>query len=267
MVQELLYVYCIYAGPVQYAKDEKWGDTYVLLINGFQVVVKKVSGDDYSEECLQNKIADLHWLDSQVREHVQVITDRMQIGTVIPFKFGTIYKSIASLTQFLEQYSNSLSEQFKYLEDMEEWSVKMYADISIMCNQIDQLSNAAAELENQITTSAPGKAFLLKKKKKVLIEEEVDRICTQNGQAVFDLLEVESAAINLNILQTNEITGRADEMVLNASFLVKKTALPQFKNIITHTLEKITLNGFKIETSGPWPPFSFISIKENQYAS
>ena len=267
MVQDLLYVYCLYAGPLSYSKDDKLNNFDSLTINGFQILTKKVSVEDYSEENFKSKVSDLHWLDAQVREHVKVITDMMQLGTVIPFKFGTIYKSITNLTQFLDQYSDSLQEHIQYLEGMEEWAVKFYADFSMLSTQIDTLSNAAAELEKQILSSAPGKAFLLKKKKIGLIEEEIEKICTEKGQTVFDLLQLESAAFKLNVLQTKEITGREDEMVLNACFLIKRKDQPQFKNVIDGLLEKIGAEGFKIETSGPWPPFSFISIKENQHAS
>ena len=267
MVQELIYIFCIYAGPVKNVKDEMSYHFDILFMNGFQVVVKKVSSEEYSETNFKTKVSDIQWLDAQVREHVQVINAFMQFGTVIPFKFGTIYQSEINLTQFLDQYYLSLEEHLLYLEEMEEWSVKMYADVSILSEQIDQLSIAASELENQIQLSSPGKAFLLKKKKQVIVEEEIERISTQKAQFVLDELRIDSATYQLNVLQTKEITGRDDEMILNACFLIKRNEVPKFQKLIKQIQENISGEGFKNETSGPWPAFSFISIKENPHAS
>ena len=69
------------------------------------------------------------------------------------------------------------------------------------------------------------------------------------------------------MLQTKEITGRDDEMILNACFLIKRNEVPKFQKLIKQIQENISGEGFKNETSGPWPAFSFISIKENPHAS
>ncbi len=267
MPQELLYVYCIYSGPLIDWKKELLCPFTIFIINGFQVVVKNVSSEDYSEAYFKNKVSDLPWLDKQVREHIAVISNFMQIGTVIPFKFGTIYHSVSNLTLFLHQYSNSLQDQLLHLENKEEWSVKMYGDIPIMSKKIDQLSMEAAKIENQIQSSTPGKAFLLKKKKQLFVEEEIESICIKKSEFILDLLKLESFAFNLNVLQTKEITGRVDEMILNACFLVKRNDLQRFQKVIAQYQDSILSDGFKMETTGPWPPFSFISIKENKNAS
>jgi hypothetical protein len=53
-------------------------------------------------------------------------------------------------------------------------------------------------------------------------------------------------------------------MILNATFLVSKNKVNDFNTIVITQREKGEKSGFCIEVSGPWPPFSFISIKEKK---
>ena len=61
-----------------------------------------------------------------------------------------------------------------------------------------------------------------------------------------------------------EFTGREDTMILNATFLVKKNLVADFNNTVKTLSERDGNYGFFIESTGPWPPFSFIVIKEKQ---
>jgi hypothetical protein len=187
----------------------------------------------------------------------------MDQNTAIPFKFGTIFNSEDSLRKFIADYSDSLFENFHHIEGREEWSVKIYCDRKSLSQQIDELSEETASLEKQIMASSPGKAFLLRRKKSELVENEMDRICKSYGQNYYDEFRKLSVSTNLNNLLPKEFTGREDTMILNAAFLVNKTKVNDFRNTVDTLRKKDGNSGFFIETTGPWPPFSFIYIKEN----
>ena len=183
---------------------------------------------------------------------------------VIPFKFGTIYNSPDSLTNFITEYSSSLIENFDFIRGKEEWTVKIYCDRISLNKQIDELSEEAAEMEKQIMASSPGKAFLLKRKKYDLVENEMDRLCTQYGQDYYDIFKNLSKSNRLNNLLPKEFTGREETMILNTAFLVCKDKVTDFINTADDLRKRDENSGFFIEVTGPWPPFSFISIKEKQ---
>jgi hypothetical protein len=209
-------------------------------------------------------LSDIEWLESNAREHVEVINRLMAHNTVIPFKFGTIYNTVAGLEKFITDYSDSLFENFHHIEGREEWSVKIYCNRKSLSEQIDELSEETAALEKQIMASSPGKAFLLKRKKYELIENEMDRICKSYGQKYYNDFKNLSVSTILNNLLPKEFTGREDSMILNAAFLVSKTKVTEFKNTVDEIIKQDENSGFFIEITGPWPPFSFIYIKENQ---
>ena len=160
----------------------------------------------------------------------------------------------------------SLIENFHHIKGKEEWSVKIYYDRKALCKQIDELSEEAAALEKQIMASSPGKAFLLQRKKEVLVNNEIERICKAYGQFHYDEFNKLSESANLNNLLPKELSGREEAMILNAAFLVRKNKVIDFRSTVDKRRNKDGNPGFIIEVTGPWPPFSFISVKEKENA-
>jgi hypothetical protein len=263
MTNNLIYVYCLSNDPPELVGELKSVGLKTIAAGGFYVIVKYVSESEFSEENFKMNLSNIYWLENNAREHVEVINLIMKQKAVIPFKFGTIFLTEVSLMKFITDYSNSLIENFQHIEAKEEWSVKIYCDRKSLSEQIDELSEETAALEKQIMASSPGKAYLLKRKKSELIENEMDRICKSYGQNYYNEFKNLSASTNLNNLLPKEFTGREDTMILNASFLVSKTKVGDFLNTVAVLREKDGNSGFFIETTGPWPPFSFIDIKEN----
>lgn len=261
-MNDLIYVYCLLNSHPELRRKIELEGLELLMLNDFYVIVKYVSESEFSEENFKKNLSDIPWLESNAREHIRVISMIMDYSTVIPFKFGTIYNTKASLKKFITDYSGSLIENFHLIEGKEEWSVKIYCNRKALCEQIDELSEEAATLEKQIMASSPGKAFLLQRKKIELIENEMDRICKNYGQEYYDELKNLSESTSLNNLLPKEFTGREDTMILNASFFVSKSKVADFISTGDTLRKKDGNSGIFIEATGPWPPFSFISIKE-----
>ena len=260
MKNNLIYVYCISNNAPGLTRDMEPNVVKSLKIEKFYVIVKFVSKSEFSEENFKKNLSDIQWVELNAREHIVVIRMIMESGTVIPFKFGTIYNSEASLKKFITDYSGSLIENLDNLAGKEEWSVKIYCDRKVLCERIDELSEEAASLEKQIMASSPGKAFLLKRKKTELIENEMDRLCKKYGQEYYDEFKILSEATYLNNLLPKDIAGREDSMILNASFLISKNKLAEFKNTVDVLKKKDGNSGFFIESTGPWPPYNFVDI-------
>ena len=263
-MNDLIYVYCISNSPLGLVRNMESKGLESLMFDDFCVIVKYVSESEFSEENFKKNLSDIQWVETNAREHIRVISMIMEYSTVIPFKFGTIFQAEDSLKKFVEDYSGSLIENYHHIKGKEEWSVKIYCDRKELCEQIDELSEETAALEKQIMASSPGKAFLLKRKKTDLIENEMDRLCKNYGQEYYDEFKNLSESTSLNNLLPKEFAGREDTMILNATFLVRKNKVTDFKSTVDTLRKKDGNSGFFIEATGPWPPFSFISIKEKQ---
>ncbi|MFA4853560.1 MAG: GvpL/GvpF family gas vesicle protein [Bacteroidales bacterium] len=263
MNNELIYVYCISNTPVILDSVLVHEGLKCVFFQEYYVVVKNVSPDEFSEENLKKKFADLSWIDINARGHIEVISQIMKSCTVIPFKFGTIFKSEESLGKFISDYSDSLKENLINIEGKEEWSVKIYFDRKVLNEQIAELSEEVRNLEQQISESSQGKGFILKKKKNEIIEKEVEKVIKSCGQTCYDECKNISELSRTNNLLPNELTERNDDMILNVSFFIKKQRVVDFVNAVDLLQGKFNNIGFDIDVSGPWPPFSFVTVKEH----
>lgn len=263
MSNDLIYVYGILNSPRELSNNPLFVGLKCIPFRDLFIVIRMVSDSEFSEENLKKNLADMAWLDTYAREHIRIIGLLMDDGTVIPFNFGTIYTSEDSLIKFSNDYHDSFIENFKYIEGKEEWAIKIYCNTRVLCNHIDELSSEAADLEKQIMASSPGKAFLLRRKKSDLIENEMNRLTKVYGQEYFNEIKKMSEATALNNVVPKELTGRDDTMILNAAFLIFKNKSSEFMDTVSSIKMKYACYGFDIETSGPWPPYSFIFIKES----
>jgi hypothetical protein len=259
----LIYIYCILKSQPQINNQLTGYGVQLLVCGGYYVVTKLVSPDEFSEDNLKKNFSDLVWVEGKAREHIEVITTLMKNNTVIPFKFGTIFNSKENLEIFVNDYSSSLAENFNIIEGKEEWSVKIYCNKSKLYEQIPELSEEVKALEKQILESSPGKAFLLKRKRVELVEQEVKSILKTNGQKCYDGFKAISCDVCINNLLPHDLTGREDDMILNATFFVGKQRVSDFIPTAHLLQEKYRDIGFSFDVTGPWPPFSFISIKEH----
>ena len=262
MAEELIYIYCIADNPLK--PDEISGNETLksLAYGEFYAIAKLVSPEEFSEENLKKNFADIAWIDVHARDHIRIIGEVMKNSTVIPFKFGTIFNTTESLGLFINDYSESLKENFKNLKGKEEWSVKIYCDRSVLTGQIDEISDEVRILEEEIQRSMPGKAFILKRKKVELVGKEVEKIMRVCGQSCFDGL-AEIAELNrINNILPKELTGRTDDMILNVSYLLNAAKVDDFLESVKKSTEKYKNTSLQVETTGPWPSFSFVNIKE-----
>ena len=257
---KLIYVYCLTNSTIKLFPITKFKGLKAITICDFTVIVKHVTENEFSEESFKSSLSDPKWLESKAKEHVDVISSIMETGTVLPFKFGTVFQTTDCLEKFIANNKESLTENYLIIDGKEEWSVKIYCDRKILTEQIDELSSKAALLEEQIMSSSPGKAYLLKLKKNDFIEIEMDCICKNKGQDYYNRFRDLSTSNSLNNLLPKELTGRDDTMILNATFLVNKPRVTDFKDTAYNMQQKDAHSGFFVEIKGSLPPFSFISI-------
>ncbi len=263
-MNDLIYAFCLTTTLPELNRKEEFSGLRCIASGVFYAVIKMVPESEFSEENLKKNLSDIAWLDTNARMHVKIISMLMEDYTVIPFNFGTIYLSEEPLKKFIGDYADSLIENLLFVEWKEEWAIKLYCNHDVLKEHIDTLSPAAAELERQIMASSPGKAFLLSRKKAVFIENEIDLLCKKYGQEYFDEFKKISHSTALNNIVPKEYTDRKDEMILHAAFLVSKDKAIEFVSVVRQMKNKYAGFGFNVEITGPWPPFSFISIKEKQ---
>lgn len=256
----MVYVYCITDRIYTPGMEQK--GIRCLFFNDLYAVVKDVSPEEFSEENLKRNFASLEWIEAHTREHIGVICEVMKSCSVIPFKFGAIFNSEENIGKFIDEYAASLSENLNRVKGNEEWSVKIFCNHEVIDSQIEVLSEEVRGIEAQIKESTPGRAFILKRKRAELVTNEVERVIRGAGQHCFDSLERYSGQTHLCNLLPRELTERNDDMILNATYFVKEESVPEFLKTADNLLDEYKKIGFELEVTGPWPPFTFVTLKE-----
>ena len=256
----LIYLYCITAEPPMLNKFNVAKELYVIESNGLYITVKDVSDKDYSESNIKAHLSDESWLDIQVREHISVIETIMEDQTVVPFNFCTIYTSEETLNQFLDKFKTQLSNALTHLHNKEEWSLKAYCDKNEIVKNIDILCDEIADIDFQIQSSLPGKSYILNKKRRELIAKEITEIYNSYSRNVFLKIRPLSEEYKYKTLLSNDQTGKNNDMILNATFLIKKDNVNAFIESSEALILEYRSIGLEIEITGPWPPYEFINV-------
>jgi hypothetical protein len=261
MDERLIYVYCTScfapeSNPVFSDENLK-----IFKSGNLHAVAKYVSPDDFSEENLKKKFGDLAWIEEQTREHIRIINLAMTSGTVVPFKFGTVFKTEESLRKFFDDYRQALYENFENLKGKEEWSVKVYCNNQYLQEHIKHSCEAVKALEQEILESKPGLAFILKRKLTERIKDETHKHIRKYGQLCFEQIDNLSSKTSINPLLPKEVTGRDEDMILNIACLVEKKQVDVMLGKADVLHDEFRKAGLITQVTGPWPPFSFITIK------
>jgi hypothetical protein len=257
---KLIYIFCLTGEAPSRIDIRLPHEISVIEVDGLYFIIKYVSDKDFGENNLKKNISDVVWLDRKVREHLDVITCIMQTLGVIPFNFGTLYKSEISLRQFATKYADVFKKNLYYLEGKEEWAVKSYCSKKKIVENISLLSKNISDIDALIQTASPGKAYILGKKKKDIIENEIISIYNLFSKNIFTRFNDFAEEYRLNPIPSFEITERGDDMILNAVFLIKKEVVASFVKLSDQLPLQHDNIGLILELTGPWPSYSFVKI-------
>ena len=265
---ELLYLYCVTSDKPDVNKTaEGIDDPFYINFNDLYAIVSYVSSDDFSNEHLEKNLSDLAWLEKKALLHDKTINNIMKgnnISALVPFKFATVFFDEESLNSFLNKYYDALKTNLDFLKNKEEWGAKIYYDKNLLKNDLLENDPEIKEIEIKINVSTPGKAFFMKKKKLELLENLLHEKAKKYGNECYQDFKNISFQTKIKNLQAKELTGKENEMILNAVFLVDKSNILFFHDIVSDLKKRFESKGFEIDCTGPWPTYNFCSIEEKK---
>jgi len=263
-----LYLYCLReesgGSPAISAKgiDGK-GEIFIFPYRELEAVISSVSLDEFGSEEMQRKAReDLNWIKEKGVAHERVIEEAMtnngKLISVVPMRFGVIFKDEAKLTESLDSNYAGIKRVLENIRDKQEWGVKAYLmDAGKFTQSIKEKNETVREKEKEIASLPEGIAFFMEEELKRIIAQEVDMELDNSANALFDRLTRQaSASVKCNIL-ARELTGKREPMVLNAAYLVSDGKIESFKHEVEGLKQQLYEKGLCLECSGPWPAFNF----------
>jgi hypothetical protein len=261
---DLIYVYCVTdraPGLEHLAASER---PELLDHDGLYAVVGRVSLDDFSEERLAQNLADPDWLTEKVKLHERVVEHVMQSGSVVPFKFGTVFKSDEGVRAMLQAHADEFQRSLAELAGQDEWGVKIYCDRQRLADALSALNPGLVELDRKIRAAPKGRAFLLTRKRREFVANAVSNEVARLGQECFDRLAQSVRLARSNALLQPELNGHTGEMILNGAFLAEKDKTAQFQSTLDGLREQFGTRGLLLACTGPWPPYNFCEFSRER---
>ena len=199
--------------------------------------VSRVSADEF-EESLTKNMENLDWLATASVAHQRAIGKIAQHVDILPARFGTVFRHENSLRSHIREHVREMGKDFKRIEDAEEWGIKIFE---------------TAPVAASIPKARTGKEYL-QAKAALLPRKNVARIpepeLTEFQEALSSAAEASAPAGRIGTAQRG--------LLFQTSLLVKRTNRSRLESVLKRFSRKWA-DCRRIECSGPWPPYSFVS--------
>lgn len=256
-------VICLYGvvehtkAPASLAEPTAPPEVRCLPVGELGALIRDVSAQEFGEETLHEHMKDAQWLEEQVWNHARVLEAAMRLGTVIPMKFLTIFKTEESLQESLSALDESLRALFARLQGKEEWGVKSFCDLPVIQEVVEAQDDGVRQLKAQFAGKPSGTAYLMQKQYEELVRRESTLRLAVHLSSISSRLSA--------VAQEAKFNPPAQEsspypMVLNASLLINKTAFSSLENEVNSLRQEYLLRGLAFELVGPFPPYSFSAL-------
>jgi hypothetical protein len=208
---------------------------------GIWAVVADAPLAHFSGEALQQEMQDIETISRHALAHASVIEFFFRRAPVIPLKLFTLFSSDERARDHVHGRLRALRRLFAALRGHEEWGVRVVA--------------GEAEAESA-RAAASGRDYLRVKKR--LHDQSVvpsrAAVRTANGA----IRSLGRLAVRTR-LEKFPPPGRGRPYATAASFLVKASASRTWKAHASRLEAELAAQGHRLDVSGPWPPYHFVS--------
>lgn len=233
------------------------GRPFVVDEGPVAAIVSNVSLTEFDETILPERLNDPGWLFARAAAHEDVLERALAVTTVVPFRFGTVYKDEAAVRSFLDERAPDLADTLARLRGRVELGVKAFADSERLEAALRADDPDVAELEAKVAAAPEGRAYMLRRQLERRLDEAVGRYERECSAAAHDALAAVAEDARLNAPQAPELTGRTETMILNGAYLVRSR--DELDAVVRTLVERYGHAGVIFEVTGPWPPYNFVN--------
>jgi hypothetical protein len=231
----------------------------LVATNDVRALVSTVSTSEFSEGVLRDRLENLEWLRTHVAAHERVQREAFRQTQILPFRFLTIYRDEQSLRDVLSARAEEFRTMLTSLEGMVELGVRVSFDRQSVAASVEEGDWANANLAQDHATQGQGRSYLVSRKVADDVNRTVAEVAERQALMIHDeCCQLAARAVILKA-QDNRLAGRKDEVILNAAYLVSRARADDIATLIRDRNQSAAGRGFKLEVTGPWPPYNFVS--------
>jgi hypothetical protein len=185
---------------------------------------------------------DVNMEEKHVLEHARVVSVCFRTGTVLPFRFGTIFDTDEALRQAVRANRRAFGVSVAKLRGKAEMHLKLLV-------KDGSLRNAVADV---VLPDTVGGEYLIKLREKASKDRERQtkaRALSVQVHKLFNPLEEEVSCKRVN----------TDGMLIDIAHLIDSKSVEKYQNRYTSAAKQ--LKNCELVISGPWPPYHFMPGK------
>ena len=190
------------------------------------------------EKNLARNMENLDWLAETSVAHQRVIAAIARHAEILPARLGTIFRTENSLCSHIAKRARSLQKDFERVRGSDEWGVKVF-EIPPPLSRLPKVRS--------------GKDYL--KAKAALLPARRD-----NSRADVEIAKLEKALqkVAVDCAPAGNVSRGQHGLKFQTTLLVKRSSQKKLGSILEKFARDWTSER-RIECTGPWPPYSFVS--------
>lgn len=233
------------------------GDAGVRLVELGEVAaaVSSVPSAAFDPAVVGERVHDLAWIGEQGALHERVVTWFVDHGGILPARLLTLYSGEDALREAMRGVSSEVAERLARFEGLREWDLKVSYEGEVLADHLGEFSEEVAGLEREMEDAAPGRRYLLERKRERLVGSEVARAARRLAE---DLLErLATLAREVRRLPLPREHGDLP-VILNAALLIPGEAERGAAGLTGQERERLRPLGVEVLFTGPWAPYRFL---------
>ena len=215
-------------GAAQVESDQVAG-----LVCWFSRVSKWEFGDKLAEN-----MENLDWLSVAGVRHQKAVSEIARHATILPTRFGTIFLTLESLEADIQRRKATLLRDLKRFQGSDEWGVKVFA-----------LPQARPAI-----VASSGADYLRQKAAQQVRKPHDGELAAEIKKFSAAIKKISTSSVE----QAGKISSGRPDLEWQASFLISRPKQKELQKILKRFSDAWE-GKRRIECTGPWPPYSFVS--------
>ncbi len=230
-------------------------------VDGLQAVVSRVPDEEFGEDALEGRMQELEWVGLEGSRHERVVTWFVDRTTILPARFLTLHSGFGALRESLGERIERVRERLLALEGLREWNLKVSYRSERLAESMGTVSEEVAELDRQLEDAAPGRRYLLERKREKEVRSRLGDEARRLGREVRETLD--ALAEDRVDLPPPRNAGELP-VVVNSALLVAREREEEATERAAEAAERLEGLGLDVSFTGPWAPYRFVEADRGE---
>jgi hypothetical protein len=238
----VVYLYGVTATPAAFSNlvgVDAHAQVEPMECAGLVCWISLVSRTEFADNLAKN-MENLDWLSEAGVRHQRVVSAIAELTDILPARFGTVFLDASSLKADVGAKKKTLVKDIRRINGCDEWGVKVFS----------------VQPKSPIVPTKPGTGRDYLKTKAALLRRP------SAGVPVEEIVEFAAALrrISAEMSDGGRISAGQRGLQMQSSLLLKRANRKKLAATLKKYSDRWADSG-RIECTGPWPPYSFVSRK------